>query len=152
LEELGDLLFGELHLFDGVAVAHGAVFAGVGEDLGAVDGDGDIANLQDLGAGGEFEDLMEGGGGRRFVFAAELADGVVVGVGVGGEEAHGDVFKGERFDAATGECAGGIAVNQQAEHHAGRVLGVAGAALIGMCKAQIQRFDRVHDEMDHVVG
>ena len=43
LEKLGDLLFGELHLFDGVAVTHGAVFAGVGEDFGAVDGDGDVA-------------------------------------------------------------------------------------------------------------
>ena len=49
LEELGDLLFGELHLFDGVAVAHGTVFAGVGEDLGAVDGDGDVAELEDPG-------------------------------------------------------------------------------------------------------
>ena len=62
LEQFGDLFAGEFHLFDGVAVAHCAVFAGVGEDLGAVDGDGDVADLQDLGAGGEFEHLVEGVG------------------------------------------------------------------------------------------
>ena len=94
------MLFGELHLFDGVAVAHGAVFAGVGEDLGAVDSDGNVTDLQNPSAGGEFEDLMKGVGEQFFVFAAKLADRVVVGVSVAGEVAHGDIFKGERFDAA----------------------------------------------------
>ena len=152
LEKLGDLLFGELHLFGGVAVTHGAVFAGVGEDFGAVDGDGDVADLQHAGVGGEFEDLMKGVGEEVFVFAAELADRVVVGVGVAGEEAHGDVFVGERLDAATGEGACRVTVNQQTEHHGGWVLGAAGAALGGVRSAQVQRFDRIHDEMDHVAG
>lgn len=54
LEELGDLLASEFHLVNSMAVAHGAVFAGVAEDLGAVDGHGDVANLQDADTGGEF--------------------------------------------------------------------------------------------------
>ena len=57
-----------------------------------------------------------------------LSDLIFPRVGVGGEEARGDVFVGEGFDAATGECAGGVSVNSEAEHHGGRVLGVTGAA------------------------
>jgi hypothetical protein len=124
LEELGDLLAGEFHLFDGVAVADGAVFAGVGEDFGAIDGDGDVADLEDFGAGGELENLVKGVGEEVFIFAAELADRVVIGVGVAGEETDGDVFVGEFFDASAGENACRVGVDQQAEHHGGWVLGV----------------------------
>ena len=74
LKQLGDLLAGEFHMLHGVAVAHGTVFAGVGQYFCAVDGDGDVADLQNAGTDGEFEHLVEGGGEEVFVFAAELAD------------------------------------------------------------------------------
>jgi hypothetical protein len=51
-----------------------------------------VAHLQDASAGGEFEDLMEGVGEEVFVFAAELADRIVIGMGIAGEEAHGGNF------------------------------------------------------------
>jgi hypothetical protein len=44
-----------------------------------------------------------------------------------------------------------VAIDQQAQHHGGRVLGVACAALVGARTAQVQRFDRIHNEVDHVV-
>lgn len=78
LKELGDLLLVELHQFDGLAVTHGAVFAGVGDNFGAIDGHGDVADLES--AGDYYEDLMEGGEEDVFDFAAELANRVVVGV------------------------------------------------------------------------
>ncbi len=151
LKEFGDLLACEFHLLKGVAIAHGAVFAGVGKDLGAVDGDGDVADLQNFGTGGEFENLMEGFRKQVLVFAAEFADRVVGGMGVAGEEAHGDVLKCERLDAPAGEGASRVTINEQAQHHGGRVLGVTRAALIGPRTTQVQRFDRIHDEVDHMV-
>lgn len=119
--------------------------------VGAVDGDGDVTDLQDPGAGGEFEHLMERVGEQVFVFAAELADGIVVGMGVGSEETHRHVFVSESFDASAGEGARRVAVNQQPQHHGGWVLGVTGAALVGARTAQIQSFDRIHDEVHHVI-
>jgi hypothetical protein len=47
-EEFGDLVFEDLHLLNGVSVTDSSVFAGVGEDLGAVDGDGDVSNPEDF--------------------------------------------------------------------------------------------------------
>ena len=94
---------------------------------------------------------MECVGEQVFVFAAELADRVVVWVGVAGEESHGDVFVGLSLNAAAGEGARRVAIDQQAEHHGGWVLGVACAALVGVRPAQIQCFDRIHDEVNHVI-
>ena len=41
-------------------MADGAVFAGVGEDLGAVDGARHVVDVQDAGAARWPEDMMEG--------------------------------------------------------------------------------------------
>jgi len=64
--------WGEFHLFFKVVVAHRAVFAGVGEDLGAIDRDRELAYFEDLRGGGEFEDLVEARGEQIFVFASEF--------------------------------------------------------------------------------
>ena len=98
-KEFLDLLLGEFHLLFKMAVAHRAVLAGVGEDLNTIDRNVEVADFQDPGGGGEFEDLVKGGREEFFVFAAEFADGIVVGMGVGGEEAHRDIFIGEGLDA-----------------------------------------------------
>ena len=52
-------------------------------------------------------------------------------MGVAGEEAHGDVFVVEGLDAAAGECAGGVAANQEAEHHGGGRISKSGRLLGG---------------------
>ena len=150
-QQFGDLLAGQLHLLDRVAVAHRAVFAGIGQNLGAVDGHGEVAHLQHAGPRREFEHLVEGGTQQVLVLAPELTDRIVVRVGVGAEVAHGDVLISERFDAAAGEGARGITVDQEAEHHGGGLLGAAGAALVDPRQAQVQRHHRAHDEVDHVV-
>jgi len=114
-------------------------------------GDAVLAALDFLGNG---ESVLQRGAIGIFGFLKEFGDllASVVGVGVSGEETNGDVFIGECFDAAAGESARRVAVDEQAQHHGGRVLGMAGAALVGAGLAQVERFDRIHDEMDHVVG
>ena len=52
--------------------------------------------------------MVEGGGEQLFVLAAELADGVVVGMGVSAEVAGGDVFVGGGLDLAAGERVDGL--------------------------------------------
>jgi len=74
------------------------VLAGVGKNFAAISGDGELTDFEDVGEGGELENLVEAGGEEGFVLTAEFADGIVVRVGVGAEVAHGDVFIGERFD------------------------------------------------------
>lgn len=55
-------------------MAHRAVFAGVGKELGAISRDGDLADFEDVGDGREFEDLVKAGGQEGLVFAAKFAD------------------------------------------------------------------------------
>lgn len=45
----------------------------------------------------------------------------------------------------------GVAIDQQSQHHGERVLGVAGALLVGPRPAQNQRAYRVHDEVNQVI-
>ncbi len=107
-QEFGDLIAGQLHpRFDAV-VAHGAVLAGICHDFGAIDGHREVADLDDAGGSGEFEHLVESGGGRLFLLAAEFADRVVVRMGVAAEETHCDVLVGEDCDMATAEGARGV--------------------------------------------
>ncbi len=56
------------------------------------------------------------------------------------------------MDLAAGEGARGVAVDEQGEHHAGRILGGARAALVDARGGEVERGDGVHDEVDHVVG
>ena len=72
-------------------------------------------------------------------------------MGIGAEEAHGDVLPGGALDAAGADEAGGIAINEQAEHHGGRVLGVAGAATVDLDVSERDRGDGLDHEVDEVV-
>ena len=82
---------------------------------------------------------------------AKGAEGVVVGMGVAADKTHGDVLPGGALDAAGTEEAGGIAINEQAEHHGGRVLGVAGAAAVDLDVVEGKGGDGVDHEMGKVV-
>ena len=84
-------------------------FESVGHDFGDARsgkmGDGrvafffKVADFHDPRGGGECEDLVKSGREEFFVFAPEFADGIVVGMGSGGEEGHRDIFIGEGLDA-----------------------------------------------------
>ena len=63
-----------LELLLGVAVADGGVFAGVGEDFGAIDGD--LADFEDSAAGDHFQNLREGALEEVAFFLPEGAGGV----------------------------------------------------------------------------
>ncbi len=150
-QELLDLQLDLVELFAGAFVADCAVSAGVGEDLRAVDGHRDVAYLKLLAARGQLEDLREGIGQQRAVLPAELADGVVVGVGVGAEVAHRHVVEGALLDAAAGKRAGRVAVHQQRQHRRGWVLLAAAAPLVDPGVAQVERLDRIDDEVHEVI-
>jgi hypothetical protein len=59
---------------------------------------------------GQLQDLDEALGQQRLVLAAEGAEVVVVGMGVGGEQTHRDAIKAALLDATAAESAGGVAV------------------------------------------
>jgi hypothetical protein len=126
------------------------VFAGVGEDLGAVDGLGDLSHLQHPHLSGHCEHLLEAALQQRAVGPAEGADAVVIGVAVRAEQAHGDVFVGGAFDLATAEGARRVGINEQAQHQRGRILRAAGAAFVDPRLADIEQVDGAHDEMHQV--
>ena len=94
---------------------------------------------------------MEAGGKPGFVLAAEFADRIVVGMGVGAEGAHRNVFIGEGLDTTAGKGSGGGAINEQCPHSGRGILRRTGTALVGFCGSKIEGIDRVHDEMNHVI-
>ena len=59
-QKLLDLALEALEFTLGAGVAHGGVFAGVGEDFGAVDGNGDLADFEEFATGSHFQNLGEG--------------------------------------------------------------------------------------------
>ena len=73
-EEFGDLVLGEFDFFFHGVVAHRALFAGVGKELGAISRDGELADFEDIGEGREFEDLVKAGGKEGLVFTAKFAN------------------------------------------------------------------------------
>ena len=85
------------------------------------------------------------------VLAAEFANRVVVGMRVAGEEADGDIGVRGAFDGARTERAGGVTIDRQAEHHAGRKLFTARSALVDAQGGQWQALDGVENVMDKVV-
>ena len=88
-QELLHLGFEQGDRFAGARAAHGAVFAGVGEDLGAVGGDGELAELEHLELLGQLQHLDETLVEQRLVLAAEGAARVVIRMRVGGEQRTG---------------------------------------------------------------
>ena len=125
------------------------VFAGAGADVGAVEAH--AAELEQAQFARQLEHIDEGGGHGLEVVAAEGADGVVIGMGVGAEVAHGQVAVGGALDAAAAEDAVGVAVDEQGEHHRRRELRVAATAVVDREGAQRQPLDGLDDEVDQVI-
>ena len=135
--------------FAGFAVTVGGVLAGVGHDFGAIKGDG--ADFEQFEFAGEEEGFEEGFLDEGVVFAAEGADGIVVGMGVGADEADGEVLIGGVFDAAGAEQAGGVAVDEEGEHHGGRELGIAGAPLVDAAMVEAQGGDGINHKVGEII-
>ena len=73
-------------------------------------------------------------------------------MGVGAEEAHGHVAVRGGLDGARAEPARGVGVDEQGEHHRGRILFAARAALVD---AEVGGGDLLHGfehQMDDVIG
>lgn len=81
--------------FLGALVGEIFVLGGAGAQVRAVDADG--AELEQLHLAGQFKHLDEGGGDGCEVLTTEGANGVVVGMGVAAEVAHGDIAGGARW-------------------------------------------------------
>ena len=147
--EWGDFGFEQGDEFAGFAITVGGVLAGVGHDFGAIDGDG--AGFEEFEFAGGEEDFEEGFLNEGAVFAAEGAIGIVVRMGVGADEADGEVLTGGVFDAAGAEEAGGVAIDEEGGHHGSRELGVAGAAVIDADVVGAERSDGINHKMGGVV-
>jgi hypothetical protein len=150
-QQLGDLQIERAQRFLGVTVAHGGVFARVGQDLRAVDGDRDLTDLQHAAPRGQFQDLLEGLGQQRTVLAPESAERVVIGVGVSAEQTHRDVFVTRALDLTARKHPRRVTVDEQRQQHPGRILLAAGAALVDRRRARVDQLDRIDHKMHQVI-
>jgi hypothetical protein len=139
-------------LFAGALGAHGRRLAGVGGDFRAVDTHRHLAKLGQLQLLGQLQDLDETLLHQRLVLRSESADRVVVRVGVAGDEPHGHIVVGGLLDAAGSKGARRVAVHQQAQQQGRRILLVARAAGVDPDLAQVDRLDRIDDEVCQMVG
>jgi hypothetical protein len=138
-QDLGDFL---------VELGQGAVglVGGVAGHLGAVQGDHVQADQPHCRT--EFERGDQEPGQRVLVADPEPGDGHVIGIGVAGQDAEGDVFVAAAFDLAGGTDAGAVGVQQHAEQH----LGVVGSRTVaigpigGEERVQVELIDHVQDE------
>jgi hypothetical protein len=109
------------------------------------------AQFEELHLAREFEDLHEYVGQFVEESATESGERVVVGVEAGGEIAEGDGVVGGAFDPAAGEVAGGVAIDQEAEHDFGVVGGTAAACVGPGQLAEVQFFHGFYDEACQVI-
>lgn len=151
-QKLLDLALEALEFTLGAGVAHGGVFAGVGEDFGAVDGNGDLADFEEFATGSHFQNLGEGLLEESGVFPSKGTEGIVVWVGVGAKETDGDIAVGGGFYLATGKSSDAVGIDQEGQKHGGRVLLVSGAAMVDVGAGGVDRLDGVDDEVDEVPG
>jgi len=127
------------------------VAAGAGEHLRAVEGDGDLPDLEHPAAHRQFEHLREAAGDQRPVLPAERANRVVIGVGVAAEQPHGHVLKTGRLDPPAPKHPGGVAVDQQREHHPRRILRTAAALLVDARRAHVELLDGIENERHQMI-
>jgi hypothetical protein len=97
--------------------------------------------------------VQKGLGKSPLVPATKLANRVVVGMTVAGQETNGHVAIGGPFDATAGKNPVGVAIHQQGEHHPGGILLRSGAAMVDGEAVELQRhlLDGLDNKMHHVV-
>ena len=99
---------------------------------------------------GQLQHRHERGAERRAVGGAKVADRGVIGVMVGAKEAHGHVAVSGRLNRARAKPTGGVTVYEQGQHHGGRVLLAARAAMVDVKVAQRDLLHGIQNEMDDV--
>ena len=128
LQKLRDLLFEQRHLRARVPVAHGAVLARVGEDLGAIERERHIADPQHPDARRALDHLVKAARQQLPVPAAKGADRIVIGMMIRAEQPHRHLLIGVLLDAPAAEGARGVTVDEQPQHQRRRELLAAAAA------------------------
>ena len=134
-----------------MAVAHGAVLAGVGEDLRAIEREGHLPDPQHPEARRTLQHLVKAARQQLVVLATESADRLVIGMMICAEQPYGHLLVGVLLDAPTAEGARGVAIDEQPQHQRRGKLLAAAAAVIDARHAQIQQPDRIHDEVDEMI-
>ena len=104
---------------------HGSVLARAGQHLGPVEGHGDPAHLEHAAARAHLDDLGKAAREQFAVDAAEGADRVVIGMRVRAEQPHRHAVMGRPLDLPAGEDARGVAVNEQTQQQARRIIYVS---------------------------
>ena len=150
-KELRDLFFQQLQLLTGVAVAYRAVLAGVGENFCAVHGNRDVPHFQNLRMRSAFKNLMESALDQLFVLAPELADRVMVRVRVRTQIPNRYTVVREPLNLPTRKRPAAVTVNQQSQHHRGRVLRTASTPVVGLRAAHVEQAHRIHHKMNEVI-
>ena len=127
------------------------MFTGVGQHLGPVDGHSDASHFEHPAARTQLGDPRETARQQFAIFPAEGANRVVIGMGVGAEQAHGHAIMGRGLDLPVGKDPRGVAVNEQPEQDGWRVLLFAGAAVVDPHAAEVEFADGIHDEVDKII-
>lgn len=133
----------------GPVVTHRFDLQSVGIDLRAVDRH--HAQLQQLQFLRQQQHLGKRGRKGRGVLAPERGDGIMVGRGVGGDEANRNIAVCRPLDPARGENAVGVAVDQQRQHQPRVVLCLASAPPVDLERTDVDALDSFDDEMRKLV-
>lgn len=152
--------FGSMHEFvDGLLklllffleflVGSGLVTGGVGLDFGAVYGD--LAHGFETELPRELEHFNEAFANELLVLPTKGANCVMIGMGVGGDVAHCNVSVGCSLDLARAGDPVAIAVDEQCQHHRGRILFATTTAMVMVIVVLFNEFYRVKDQMGDVV-
>ena len=81
----------------------------------------------------------------------EGGDAVVVGLGVGGNEAKRHRVVASTLDLAAGVHPGGVAVDEQAQQHRRAVRSAAASRVLPNQLAQVQLIEHLHDKTGQVI-
>ena len=149
VHQIGDLQPQPIDQLPRPVIPDRAMLARIGIELGAVDAD--HAHLHQLQLLGQKQNLKEALSYRRHVVAPEGRDRVMVGMIVGGHEAHPNVATGRALDPTARKAPAGIAVDQQRQHHPGVILRRAGAATVHLEGAHVDALDRLDHEVRQIV-
>ncbi len=128
----------------GVLIRQRAVAASVGVDLGAVQRH--RAELQHPDLAGHAEHVNEQLLDLLEKTTAEIGNGVVVGMLIGGDEAERHRIIRGTLQLAAGEHARGVAVDDQPEQQRGMIRGLARSAIAADHAPQIELLDDLDDE------
>ena len=133
-------------------ITHRRVFAGVGQHLGAVHTDRDLPDFQHLQLPRHLQHFDKQFAQQRLVLPSEGADRVVIGMGIGRDEPHRHIVVGRLFDPPRAEGAGRVAVDQQTDQHARRILRIPRAPDVDLDLAKVHRLHGIHNKMRQVIG